>query len=501
VSAALAALALAAGAADASAAHARYDAALAKRLVPLLTEVLRFRTVAGDAEAQAAQKAWLARAAAELGLALRDEGPVTEIELAGPRRAPVLGLMVHGDVQPVVDSAWSRPPFAGIADGEYVYGRGAADDKGPLVQALLAMRAVGEALPRRTHTIRLLVGSDEESGSTDVKRYLARRPPPDVTLVLDSGFPVVVGEKAWDGLAVVAPDPYRALRPGEKPFDVASLAAGTAPSIVPDEAKLALRWRAGPPSFAALAEALRRRPLPDGTRLVLAEDGDTLTVTVRGRAAHAGVNIEGGRNAIVALAGLVEGELPACGAAHLLAFARVAGGDLHGAWLGLPPRDPLWGGFDVNVATAKEGKDGLELYVNLRRPPPWTGARAERHLAQQVERFNARRGSALAARPDYFEDEPLVFDPRAPLVQRLLAAWQRATGEPPVPIVSAGGTYAKRVPRAIAFGMWFPGKPYPGHDVDERAPIADLHRGAHVLIEALADLATSPPIERPFEAR
>jgi acetylornithine deacetylase/succinyl-diaminopimelate desuccinylase-like protein len=47
--------------------------------------------------------------------------------------------------------------------------------------------------------------------------------------------------------------------------------------------------------------------------------------------------------------------------------------------------------------------------------------------------------------------------------------------------------------------MWFPGAPYPGHDVNEKVPIADLHRGAHVLIEAIVDLATGPPLREPFK--
>jgi hypothetical protein len=55
------------------------------------------------------------------------------------------------------------------------------------------------------------------------------------------------------------------------------------------------------------------------------------------------------------------------------------------------------------------------------------------------------------------------------------------------------------MPNSIAFGMWFPGAPYPGHDVDEKVPIADLHRGAHVLIETLVDLATGPALSEPFK--
>ena len=54
-------------------------------------------------------------------------------------------------------------------------------------------------------------------------------------------------------------------------------------------------------------------------------------------------------------------------------------------------------------------------------------------------------------------------------------------------------------PNAIAFGMWFPGKPYPGHDVDEKIEIADLQKGAKVLIYALTDIATGRRITEPFK--
>ncbi|MFS9670016.1 peptidase M20, partial [Klebsiella pneumoniae] len=69
-----------------------------------------------------------------------------------------------------------------------------ADDNGPLVQALLAMKALQESGRPRTRTIRLLVGSDEETTVKDMPSYLATHAAPDLTLVLDAYFPVVVGE-------------------------------------------------------------------------------------------------------------------------------------------------------------------------------------------------------------------------------------------------------------------------------------------------------------------
>src|SRR5213083_178387 len=119
-----------------------YERDYAKQLVPLLSEVLHFSTTQFDAEAHAAQKAWLAKTAHDLGFMYRDAGLVDEIELPGPANAPELGLMVHGDVQPAEADAWSFSPFSSKADQTYVYGRGSADDKGPLVQALLAMKSL-----------------------------------------------------------------------------------------------------------------------------------------------------------------------------------------------------------------------------------------------------------------------------------------------------------------------------------------------------------------------
>ena len=476
-----------------------YDEHLAKEAVPLLESTIRFPTVRGNTAARDAQQLWLTETARAMGFKTRDAGKFVEVDLVGPAGAPVLGLVVHGDVQPVDAKAWSIPPFEGVTKDGFVLGRGAADDKGPLVQALLAMKALERAGPARTHTIRLLVGSDEESDNTDIKEYLAANRPPDYSLVLDYLFPVVVGEMAWTGLYLDAVPGARSN--AELPFRVARLEAGLAPSIVPDRAELTLQWIRGLPSWGSLVSRLRAKSLPEGTQLEFVQalgDDARLTIVAHGKSAHGGVNLEGGRNALVALARAVEGLLPASGENDLLAFARLAGQDLHGTGLGLTETDPIWGRYIVNVATVKPRDDGkLRLEIVLRRPPPRTGPQIKAYLERAVAGFNARTGASLTV-DGYWDDEPLSFDPEGKLVKRLLAAYADATGAPAPPAVAGGGTYAKRLPDSIAFGMWFPGKPYPGHDVDEKIPVVDLHRGARVLIAALADIACGPRIEQPF---
>lgn len=498
---ALSCLALAAG--DTKQARQHYDQKLAAHTVPLLQEVLRFPTVAGNAKAHADQKAWVMKLGAELGFTVRDAGMVTEIELPGPKGAPVLGLVVHGDVQPV-DDHWTIEPFSGSVKDGHVLGRGTADDKGPLIQALLAMKALKDSGGKLTHTVRLLVGSDEESGSQDMAAYLKDHQAPDLSLVLDADFTVTVGEKAWVGFWVDAPLGARAAGDFQPEF----LEAGLAPSIVPDRAVARFPM---PQDAASLKARLEKRPLASGLRLQIREEpgvktggetsvpGKTLTLTVFGRAAHGGVNLEGGRNALVGLARLLEGELPKGGADDLLGFVRLVSQDLYGIALGLP-RHAVFGPMTVNPALLKRNEDGTyRMFINIRRTPAMDGPVLKAHLEKIVADFNARTGAQLKS-GGWWNDEPLVFNPEAKVVKHLLKAYERGTGQTKGPNISGGGTYAKRLPNAIAFGMWFPDSgPYPGHDVDEQVPIKDLHRGVHVLLEALGDLACGAPLQEPFK--
>ena len=479
-----------------------YDRIEMKQLVPMLSEVLHFRTYEHNEEAIAEQKKWLLKTGEALGFVVRDAGKITEIELpASDANAPVLGLVVHGDVQPVDEEAWSFPPFGGTFDDKFVYGRGSADDKGPLVQALLAMKALKESKVKRTHTIRLLVGSREESEADEMPEYLKTHTAPDYSLVLDSEFPVVIGEKAWNALTVTT---ALAERKGEvvQPYEVVELTAGLAPSIVPDHAAVTLRWKPGTaPQWDPIIASIKRFIMPEGTRLVMQAEDEELRIVAYGHSAHAGVNLEGGRNALVALAQALENILPAGGANDLLAFARVAGEDIYGTGLGFTQSDPLWGRYAVNVAMIKpDEKDDKKrtLTVNIRSTPPRTGAELERYLGNFVGEFNQKTGASLTA-GGWYGDAPLGFDPTAKLVLRLLEDYDRATGKAQRPAISGGGTYAKRLPNSIAFGMWFPGKPYPGHDVDEKIEIADLQKGTKVLIYALTDIATGRRIAEPFK--
>ena len=68
-----------------------------------------------------------------------------------------------------------------LVDG-LLYGRGTDDDKGPVAAALLAMKAVKDlGIPLRRN-VRLIAGTDEETGFRDVKWYYSRHPYAPYTL-------------------------------------------------------------------------------------------------------------------------------------------------------------------------------------------------------------------------------------------------------------------------------------------------------------------------------
>ncbi|CAG8128586.1 unnamed protein product [Penicillium salamii] len=92
-------------------------------------------------------------------------GLLYTLEGSDPSLKPTV-LLAHQDVVPVADaSTWTYPPFEAHFDGEYIWGRGASDDKNSLTGLLSAAEALlsqSDWTPRRT--VIFAFGFDEEVG-------------------------------------------------------------------------------------------------------------------------------------------------------------------------------------------------------------------------------------------------------------------------------------------------------------------------------------------------
>lgn len=57
----------------------------------------------------------------------------------------------------------------------YIYGRGVADDKGPTVLGLYALKCMKDFGIQPNYTFRLVMGCSEETGMSDMPHYLQRK--------------------------------------------------------------------------------------------------------------------------------------------------------------------------------------------------------------------------------------------------------------------------------------------------------------------------------------
>jgi acetylornithine deacetylase/succinyl-diaminopimelate desuccinylase-like protein len=81
----------------------------------------------------------------------------------------------HYDVQPVEPlEFWKEEPFSGKLEGNYVYGRGSADDKGELITRIKAVQYYLQKTGDVPCNIRFVVEGEEEIGSVHVEQYLQK---------------------------------------------------------------------------------------------------------------------------------------------------------------------------------------------------------------------------------------------------------------------------------------------------------------------------------------
>ncbi|MGI0036056.1 MAG: M20/M25/M40 family metallo-hydrolase, partial [Nitrososphaera sp.] len=81
----------------------------------------------------------------------------------------------HYDVQPEEPiELWDADPFSGKLEGNRVYGRGSADDKGELITRIKAVEYFLKNRDNVPCNIRFIVEGEEEIGSVNVERYLEK---------------------------------------------------------------------------------------------------------------------------------------------------------------------------------------------------------------------------------------------------------------------------------------------------------------------------------------
>ena len=83
---------------------------------------------------------------------------------------------------------------------------------------------------------------------------------------------------------------------------------------------------------------------------------------------------------------------------------------------------------------------------------------------------------------------PHYVDPSDPIVQKLLAVYNRQTGSNAEGMVVGGGTYGRLLERGVAFGAMFPDTPDTMHQANEYIRLKDLFGATAIYAEAIYEL-------------
>ncbi len=115
-----------------------------------------------------------------------------------------IGVFGHLDVVPAKDQeGWSHDPYdPDIRDGQ-IYARGILDNKGPVLSCLYALKAIKEQGIVPKHPIRIVFGTNEETGMEDMPLYLEHVKAPMAGFTPDCKFPVVYAERGRHPIRIV----------------------------------------------------------------------------------------------------------------------------------------------------------------------------------------------------------------------------------------------------------------------------------------------------------
>ena len=387
-----------------------------------------------------------------------------------------LDILAHLDVVPAGEGWKETEPFEPVVKGDKLFGRGTADDKGPAVAALYAMRAVKElGIPLKKNA-RLILGTDEECGSSDIAHYYAIEKEAPMTFSPDGSYPVVNTEKGGLNGHFTA-----SFAPSDALPKLVSVEAGIKVNVVPGKARATVQGI----DVEVMEKAAEEVSGETGIRFEFDVEEDAATITAIGAGAHAS-KPEEGNNALTGLLVLIQ-RLPFAPCEQISAIGRllelIPHGDTSGKALGIAMSDELSGDLTLAFSLLTISDRELDGTFDSRCPVCATKG----NVLEVAKAKMAEKGFTLlndSMKPPHHVDEDSEF------IRTLLRTYEEYTGRTGECIAIGGGTYVHELKNGVAFGAAMPETDNRMHGADEFAVIEELIVSAKMFAQVIVDLCS-----------
>ena len=397
--------------------------------------------------------------AGEMGLDTHNcENYIGWAELKGATDTQI-ATITHLDVVPQ-GNGWTADPFDMQVKDGWLIGRGVADDKGPSVLCLYALKFLKENNVPLKYSVRALLGANEETGMKDVDYYLEHYEAPAFCFSPDAEFPVCNGEKGgFNGELVSNPLAGNLLE-----FE-----GGVAHNVIPDRATCLVKG-----DISKLSER---------QGITLEEENGAVRIRGWGKGGHAAAGTVNAIGLIVDY--LLDNQLCTEEENAFLKVLQKLHHATDGSGVGIAAKDEAFDPLTIigGMITIRDGR--LRQDVDSRYPTSITGEEIARRLGEAL----GGTGTVEDAR----WNKPFYISADDPAIQALVDTYNEVTGENAKPFTMGGGTYARHFPRAVSFGperldTVLPDFAGPMHGANEGANIDQLMQALKIYIFALLRL-------------
>ena len=385
-----------------------------------------------------------------------------------------LDILAHLDVVPEGEGWKECEPFEPVIKNGKIFGRGTSDDKGPAIASLYALRCVKElGLPVSKNT-RLILGTDEECGSSCIKHYYTKEKEAPMSFSPDGEYPVVNIEKGQlQGHFIGKFENENAER------DIVSITAGTKVNVVPPKANAVIKGF----ELQEVKKYADEVNKETGINFEVKEVNSNIEIVALGENAHASLP-ENGNNAITGLLLLLTKlDFKNLRKAEVLSnlYKLMPHGDISGKALGLEMSDEKSGALTLAFSMLSVNENELDGYFDSRCP---MCAVPQKVLSTCKEAFE--RAGLEFLNKDMKEPHEVPADSH--FVKTLLKVYEEYTGLKGECIAIGGGTYVHDLKNGVAFGAVLPGTDTRMHGADEFAVIDELVVTAKIIAQTIVDL-------------